>query len=985
MAIASEAIKSKGKDIKIRKTKTSSPTNFTDIENLKKYAESKGLEVKEKKPSIFVRAMDIISRPLYASAGAAKAIVKGNENVLGEAWKGLKGEEKETYSDVLKEAGIDNKIARGVVGFALDVVLDPTTYFGGTLVKGTLRGSKAVGRGGFQIIKKVSPKLAERIEVAGQGIKDALGEGFNKAYGLKKTEEGFTLADDVNRYWNKLGIATDETIEKYNEAFKTLPKEQHKEFAQTLLKFRKQLPKIEKGIKKVGGAKGFERKLAKEQLNKLTPEEARKYNTAEEFVKGNDLGTAGMKFHITDNPNFKIDPNIIPSDLPAGKATGRVLNELELEKQLQNDAKIFRERGIKTESEIKKYFEVQKDIYKKTGGGGGLMVTRGLEPWLEKNVLSGNRKYVAIIDTTDVPLKDMTRSTRGFGDEIFINNPQNAKVVKVISIEEALKLQEANKFTKSQLTDIWNEANKAIDTTDPRNFGSAEEFVKAIKSEADNYGIKLNVLNRKPLKKEMLAGKYRNNEITIFTKDYNGNPKSVKALEDTFNHEVGHFFDHKRRGIVANPMGDSIRGYDGKLRPMMDSDIYFRNGPKVNEAQKIRELYPRKDGYSSTQKEIYADAFKLYKKDKTKLKEIAPNIYKEISDFAEADEMFKTKSQLTDIWNKENKKKFFNSRKLAKEQLNKLTPEFKTAEQAKFFKEKYIKIIDELAESAKLPEKERFKAYFPSIDIERLKPTTAGRAVSITDESYKKLYKGLIEKELDKPIEALSRTSMKILRDNTAREVLNDAVNTYGKKLIDFKTEADAAKAGYKLIKDKTFGKAIGYLPEREFKYIDNYLFPELGVIDKMAKSLGYDAFSRLFKTAVTSYFPAFHIRNGISGGIQNYQVFGARALHPDNLPIIGRNGLAIMKGSDKEIKLGNRIFNTAELRKELQENFGKTSRYIADLGEYIDELTDGSMKVISKINPKKLGDFIEMNQKANAMAIGLSQGKTIKEAIKLA
>ena len=92
------------------------------------------------KSGMFSRAIDLLMRPNYASAGVAKALVKG-ENVWDEFWKGIKGQEKETYSDVLGELGWNpttktGKIARGVAGFIGDVALDPTTYLGfGALTK----------------------------------------------------------------------------------------------------------------------------------------------------------------------------------------------------------------------------------------------------------------------------------------------------------------------------------------------------------------------------------------------------------------------------------------------------------------------------------------------------------------------------------------------------------------------------------------------------------------------------------------------------------------------------------------------------------------------------------------------------------------------------------------------------------------------------------------------------------------------------------
>ena len=559
--------------LKKRKAIQSSSTNVSDIESLKAYAASKGLEVKEKKPSIFVRMMDYMQRPLYASAGVAKALVKGNENPLTEAWKGLKGEEKETYSDVLKEAGIENKFTRAIAGFGLDIALDPTTYVGGSLVKGVGKVAKTGGQAALETTRFFNPRLAASVEVAGKGLKDALGNAFVYGYGTTGK-----LSDDVSKYYNKLGMATDEAVSKFDDAFKTLPRDQHTEFARTLLDFRKQLPEMSK--------------------------------------------------------------------------------------------------------------------------------------------------------------------------------------------------------------------------------------------------------------------------------------------------ELG-------------------------------------------------------------------------------------------------------------------------SREAAKEALNKMTPKFATEEQANFFQNTYKKLVDDMASQAGLPEAQRFEAYFPSIDVDRVKAIYPGRAVSLSDESYKKLYKGLVEKELDKPIEALTRTQTKIFRDNLAKETLDDAVKTYGISKEAFEKMADdvflekygVPKSAYKMIKDKQFGKEVGYLKEADFNFINNYLHPEMKAIDLLAKNSGYDAFNKTFKTAVTSWFPAFHIRNAASGMIQNYQVLGAAAFNPNNIP----TALAIMKGADRDIKLGGKIFSAKGLQKILNENFGQTSRYVADLGNYIEELTEGGYKVMSKMNPRRIGDFIETNQKANAMVAALRKGESIENAVKLA
>ena len=139
-------------DSLVRKQRTT--YDLSDLEQLKRFSAKSGVDTKEieerygEKPSLFGRTMDILSRGTYVSAGAAKALLKNiqvekgerpkreKENILLETWKGLSGKEKETYSDVLMEAGVENRLVKGGVGFALDVALDPTTYIGGSVMKG---------------------------------------------------------------------------------------------------------------------------------------------------------------------------------------------------------------------------------------------------------------------------------------------------------------------------------------------------------------------------------------------------------------------------------------------------------------------------------------------------------------------------------------------------------------------------------------------------------------------------------------------------------------------------------------------------------------------------------------------------------------------------------------------------------------------------------------------------------------------------------
>lgn len=530
--------------------------DISSIDLLKAEAEKRGLKVKEKKESLFRRTLDVLSRPLYASANLAKDAVDGGTfTPLKSLGRGVSGQDKTTYSDVLGTVGVENKYAKAGLGFVLDVALDPSTYFGGSAIKLAGKGLKATGGAAFKAGSRVAPQSFTYLEAAGKNLKDAFGTAFKYGYGTSKG-----LADDVAMSMNKVGILKDEIIE--------------------------------------GNVKAFGRKYSKSEL-----EEA---------------------------------------------------------------------------------------------------------------------------------------------GEIMIKNRR----------------------------------------------------------------IELNA----------------------------------------------------RKG--------------GK--PLYSTSAV----PKVNELVSL-------------------------------------------------------------------------------------------------FKEK----AKDIATKANIPLDEAYEYYFPFLSKARLVkkgaiPTMLGKS----DEGYLKEFKNLIKEEdlLRKPIEAYSRVEFKVVRDKTIEDTMNTLVKTYGKA---FKSADEAVAAGYTAIKDKKFGKVIGYLKDNDAKFINDYLFPEYKTIDLLAKASGYDGFTGLFKTAVTAYFPAFHIRNYISGNIQNYQVLGPRALAPSNV----NTALAVLKGGDKQVKLGKTIYNTKDLRKALDDRFGNSSRYISDIGDYIEELAGNNFKMKKLSKARQVGNFVEMNQKAVATVTALKQGKTIKEALDLA
>ncbi len=142
--------------------------------------------------------------------------------------------------------------------------------------------------------------------------------------------------------------------------------------------------------------------------------EARKYATPEEFQKA-FLGDIkhGMYWHVTEDPNFFIDPQKGPTDMSS------------------------------------------------MGGGGispgNLMITSNLEEWATN--YAPNRGYAALIDMSFVDPKEYAQVNRGFGNEFFVRDPSNARVIGVFPIKDALRIdfEHQNSLPQNfdELKELW--------------------------------------------------------------------------------------------------------------------------------------------------------------------------------------------------------------------------------------------------------------------------------------------------------------------------------------------------------------------------------------------------------------------------------------------------------------------------------------------------------------------------------------------------
>lgn len=139
-------------------------------------------------------------------------------------------------------------------------------------------------------------------------------------------------------------------------------------------------------------------------LNQLL-DHARQFDNFEDFEKDYHWQIRhGQYWHVTDNPQFFIDPQKGPRDM-SSMSGGSV------------------------------------DL-------GSLMITSHLEHWHDyynfdedENPINA-RPYAVEIDMSGVPLNEWKQVGRGFGNEFFIHDASKAKVKRILPIEEALRVDE---------------------------------------------------------------------------------------------------------------------------------------------------------------------------------------------------------------------------------------------------------------------------------------------------------------------------------------------------------------------------------------------------------------------------------------------------------------------------------------------------------------------------------------------------------------
>lgn len=299
-----------------------------------------------------------------------------------------------------------------------------------------------------------------------------------------------------------------------------------------------------------------------------------------------------------------------------------------------------------------------------------------------------------------------------------------------------------------------------------------------------------------------------------------------------------------------------------------------------------------------------------------------------------------------------------------------------------------------------------YEVYYPGLRNDTLKRFFDGtKPFKVGSEGYRKEFKNLLKDEelIRDPAQAFATREFQVVKDNIVRDELNAMVRQFGKPLDAFKTADEAARAGFTLVKEKgLFGKGVGFLTSADKQFVDEFLgfSNNYAAVDAIAKATGFDAVTSLFKRSVTGLFAPFHVRNFVSGMLQNYEVLGPKALSPSTMALGQRVAFNIATSKtfgEETLRVGEKAYSLNKVVEPFVKRFETSSQYISDF----QEATVSGSKLFSKQSVKEtiktagvgsksipfraaraIGNFIETQQKATAYITALQSGRNVSQAL---
>lgn len=280
---------------------------------------------------------------------------------------------------------------------------------------------------------------------------------------------------------------------------------------------------------------------------------AKHYKNFEEFEKDyTGKNFHGIYWHLTVDPNFKINPNQVPTDLSSLSS------------------------GTSTR---------------------GLMVTTHISNW--DATFERSRLYVAQIDLSDLkPDVDYINVKRGFGHEIFVFKPESAKVIKVLPIKKALRRNYED--YKSVLPSNSEQLKKLWDLVHPSDI--KESFIDTNAEDMDRYSITkleedfaVDYLSKKlfPVLIKQFNAVIKSPYFNLINKkfdpieDVKSTVKSLKKVKDM------HIMpDMRSRNVVYNAIAPTGTQFNFKIHKKFENVVTITYYTPYNDVTEDFELMP---------------------------------------------------------------------------------------------------------------------------------------------------------------------------------------------------------------------------------------------------------------------------------------------------------------------------------------------------------------------------------------------------------
>jgi len=1058
--------------------KKASSTDLESIDDLLKLAKEKGLLDEAMENEVMTPKLSAIER-LVSGLGAlnpAEAIsrqMEGTQNfmmaypetVVQSVASALTGNDygeqtkKRYFADVARNMGIENNIAVGGIGLVGDILLDPSTYFGGAIMRagvGVVKvATKAAAKAGIGAVEKASPLAAEKLIEAGKNIKEATGELFIEGWG-STTGLRETMVKRLGTAGRIMNGLMESNMKRLGSG--VLNADQMDEFAYSLL-----------------SGKNAELKFVEETNENLIETFNKAYPNAKFPLKDAEGAIRRMENLAASAPKTierltelrqRLAMPELAEDIYGLKGTIAEIKEQiaaitpKAEGAAVTKAQKSLMAGIATDEQQNAALLSAMSTDKMADLAQIAKLKAQLEA-MEKGVIDpilGQVKKQIVTDSARYSADDIIKlAMRGMDPKLAIRD-------KIAELDMAIRQVTNDMFKKqSMLENILgarsiakDEIREAFKTGDFSLL--PEKLVNALKPAIKAAGfMSIKVADNFSIKGEEI-GKSMSESVSPFFKSHG----LTEYATDDYNKFKTAISVDKTTGYAIKPDGELVSVFNSGVKGQGEASVVeaIENGATKLDAFGPLKSYYERFGFKEKSRLKWDDQYAPEGWDYAKngrpdivFMELEKNgnkeweaIRRKWSDAGQNAPVYERNFRPVGKGNRRIGGQSANGREEILAGTSGTSLKIGAISEDATVEAALLAQIRRNADNArKLGIDDPFQMYFPSLSKDNLVKTfNKLRPLGLFNEGWRKQYRGLLKDEelIRNPAQAFYKIESEGYLNQYNRKIMDEVVTDFGLPKSAFKNEMAAKAEGYRMLKTKgQFGEEIGWLKNADWSLVSGQINGSFGAIDALAKATGFDALTSLFKRFVTGPFAPFHIRNWVSGKIQNFEVIGKAALDPDTIAIGSRVAARMASGSFRGVygktvsgevmvtgkaarrlksfgketaTLGGKEYYLDDIGNAVEDRFGGSSQFIADAEAVLNDanlLQDGAVfakermkdfgKQIKSVKgipgavlgantphfraARVVGNFIEMQQKTEMVVAALKKGYDMEGALKLA